>query len=362
MASLGERLRTDSRTCLKVTVDGTKLILCSLRPGQLEQQLLNLVFTEGENVSFSISGNSPVYLSGNFLINEGAGLSTEEYLKTVGGVENTNPILSENVNGVHSYQESLNIAKGTPEHDDVSDVEELVSKSEEGSDDQVVFEISDDETGSSEDESEHELETDISKIEGDGVIVETKAPPAKRKMNETDDTKCSKSYKFDRNHTIAPDEECVEYPIEEAEIPKEIEVNRSSGNVNKTAKAKKKTRKIRSDNEAARSTAEGLIIEDLSVGHGKAVKKGSQVWLNYTAHLTSGKIVDKTHSGKPFKCRLNFREVIQGLEKGMIGMKVGGKRKLTIPSNLAYGRRGNPPHISPNEDLVYIINLVKIRA
>src|SRR6478672_6548674 len=82
----------------------------------------------------------------------------------------------------------------------------------------------------------------------------------------------------------------------------------------------------------------GLIIEDLKVGTGAVAKLGQHVTVNYRGMLTNGTIFDESYKrGAPFDFNLGAGQVIKGWDQGVAGMKVGGKRKLTIPSTLGYG-------------------------
>jgi FKBP-type peptidyl-prolyl cis-trans isomerase len=104
-----------------------------------------------------------------------------------------------------------------------------------------------------------------------------------------------------------------------------------------------------------------LKIEDPVVGTGAEAQPGKKVSVHYTGWLTDGKEFDSSKkSGKPFEFQLGGGQVIQGWDRGVVGMKVGGKRKLTIPSQLGYGERGAGGVIPPNATLVFEIELLKV--
>jgi FKBP-type peptidyl-prolyl cis-trans isomerase len=112
---------------------------------------------------------------------------------------------------------------------------------------------------------------------------------------------------------------------------------------------------------AKRVTASGLTIEDLKVGDGQEAKKGDNVEVHYTGWLTSGTKFDSSvDRGRPFSFRLGAGQVIKGWDEGVAGMKVGGKRKLTIPPGVGYGSRGTGP-IPPNSTLVFDVELLGIK-
>jgi FKBP-type peptidyl-prolyl cis-trans isomerase len=101
---------------------------------------------------------------------------------------------------------------------------------------------------------------------------------------------------------------------------------------------------------------------DLKVGGGKTAKAGDKVTVNYRGSLTNGTVFDESYKrGQPFTFTLGGGEVIQGWDEGVAGMKEGGKRKLVIPGDLAYGP--NPPPgapIPPNATLVFEVELLKV--
>jgi FKBP-type peptidyl-prolyl cis-trans isomerase len=149
---------------------------------------------------------------------------------------------------------------------------------------------------------------------------------------------------------------------------------------NKTAKnteanAAKKTKKKPQSEEQSRNSAllssflpsnddvknvQGVLIEDLAVGTGKVAKIGDRVKAQYIGRLkTTGKVFDSSLK-KPFVFRIGKGEVIRGWDIGFQGMAKGGKRKLTIPPEKAYGKSGSPPVIPSNATLVFEVTLMEI--
>ncbi len=109
------------------------------------------------------------------------------------------------------------------------------------------------------------------------------------------------------------------------------------------------------------TTESGLIIEDSVFGTGATAKAGQHVEVHYTGWLTDGTKFDSSKDrNEPFVFGLGRGMVIRGWDEGVQGMKVGGTRKLTIPPELGYGRRGAGGVIPPNATLVFEVELLNI--
>jgi FKBP-type peptidyl-prolyl cis-trans isomerase len=110
------------------------------------------------------------------------------------------------------------------------------------------------------------------------------------------------------------------------------------------------------------TTKSGLKYLDVKIGDGPEAKKGKTVVVHYTGWLKSGKKFDSSRdSGEPFSFPLGAGKVIKGWDEGVAGMKVGGKRKLIIPSELGYGKRGAGEDIPPDAELTFEVELLKVQ-
>ena len=109
------------------------------------------------------------------------------------------------------------------------------------------------------------------------------------------------------------------------------------------------------------TTDSGLVIEELEVGTGDEARAGREVTVHYTGWLTDGTKCDSSvDRAQPFSFPLGAGHVIKGWDEGVSGMKVGGKRKLTIPASLGYGARGAGGVIPPNATLVFEVELLRV--
>ena len=110
------------------------------------------------------------------------------------------------------------------------------------------------------------------------------------------------------------------------------------------------------------TTSSGLVIDEITLGDGAEAQAGRMVSVHYTGWLTDGSKFDSSvDRNEPFEFPLGRGHVIRGWDEGVAGMKVGGKRKLTIPPEMGYGARGAGGVIPPNATLVFEVELLAVR-
>lgn len=108
------------------------------------------------------------------------------------------------------------------------------------------------------------------------------------------------------------------------------------------------------------TTEKGLVYKDIECGDGAEAEQGATISVHYTGTLEDGTEFDSSEGGEPIQFVLGAGQVIEGWDLGFQGMKVGGKRQLTIPPELAYGEAGAPPTIPPGATLLFDVELVDV--
>lgn len=130
----------------------------------------------------------------------------------------------------------------------------------------------------------------------------------------------------------------------------------------KTTTAQTKTSSSGKSGSAANSkSTKELVIQDIQKGQGTEAKPGDTIQVHYRGTLLNGEKFDASYDrGEPFTFQLGGGQVIKGWDQGFNGMKVGGKRKLTVPPHLAYGAQSPSPTIPPNSTLVFEVELLQV--
>jgi peptidylprolyl isomerase len=107
-----------------------------------------------------------------------------------------------------------------------------------------------------------------------------------------------------------------------------------------------------------------LVVEDIVKGKGRAAKAGDTVVVHYVGmNFSNGLEFDASwDAGQPFPVRIGETQVIEGWTRGLVGIRKGGRRQLTIPPELGYGAEGYPPDIPPNETLIFVVDAVSVEA
>ncbi|KAJ2716878.1 peptidylprolyl isomerase fpr3 [Coemansia spiralis] len=319
-AALGVKPASAARTSVLLTIDEKSFVLCSLTPDEVEQHLLDITITEGEEITFETQGDNEVHLTGNFIDDAPDSSDSED------------------------SDDDLDLSNISPE--------ELQEMIEQGLiDPEMLLGGDDDEDDSDYDSDDAEADDRIREItdeEEAELVQEAEAEKAEPVKEVKIKKQAEKTNKADKKRKA----------LEEAAVAAAA-ADEAATEAKKAKKAAVEEKKAKA--EPAKELAGGVKAEIVKEGAGAGVKKGARVGMYYIGKLTNGKVFDKNTKGKPFWFRLGAGEVIKGWDVGIVGMKKGGERRLTIPAAMAYGKRGAPPDIPPNATLVFDIRLVEFK-
>lgn len=187
-----------------------------------------------------------------------------------------------------------------------------------------------------------------------GAIVPEEAK--KKRNREEEDSGSSKKKKDARDHARAD-------PTAPGSSTKKSkkEKTTTTSSAPETQKNKKILESVVGPSGGGVRNVQGIIIEEIKVGIGKIAESGKRCKMGYVGRLKSnGKMFDAS-GNKPFTFRLGRSEVIRGWDIGVEGMREGGKRRLTIPPEKAYGRQGAPPTIPGNATLVFEVSVIEVK-
>lgn len=339
-----------------------EFVLCTLDPDKNYQQPLDITIAEDERVFFKVTGTHTIYLTGNYVIPDDDGHNHHhEVYDSDSDSEGSEVDLSPDEDEIE-----FDMDDESDELDDLEDpritevdsddeeppklVKATEKKSEEkkGKNKRTAAELEDattlDDLISKSSKPDPAEEPKLSKKQlkklkkNNGEAAAVKAEEQKNGL--TKDTTPAKSDKSDKKVQFAKNLE--QGPTGSAEKSKPTESALGNG-------AKLGVKKV-----------QGVTIDDKKLGKGPNAKKGNTVSMRYIGKLLDGQVFDANKSGKPFSFKLGQGSVIKGWDIGIEGMAVGGERRLTIPSNLAYGNRKDPK-IPANSTLVFDVKLLEIK-
>ncbi|KAH7557489.1 hypothetical protein JRO89_XS11G0164300 [Xanthoceras sorbifolium] len=394
--------------------DRNPIFLCSLLPNKNESCSLNLEFDEDDLVAFSVIGPRSIHLSGYFEA-DGGGHLRDEYDSDSYG---------EDIADTETDESSEFDTEDEYDDDFIHDDDDMFPTSPVPNSGVVIEEIVDDEKPSNgngqskrlkkkgkSSDSEQQIvvksDTNVPVLESededgfpistshksDGPQVEAEKEISKRANEDTEKKKAK-----DSSDNGASKKRKVKTADQDDQAERDIDNGASSvPSENQSEKKKKKKKKKKAQesegqkkegqtasamgdkNDSALSSEEmqssaksskvrtfpnGLVIEEVAMGKpdGKRASPGKQVSVHYIGKLKkNGKIFDSNVGRAPFKFRLGIGQVIKGWDVGVNGMRVGDKRRLTIPPLMGYGAKGAGGQIPPNAWLVFDVELVDVR-
>ncbi|KAG9104375.1 peptidylprolyl isomerase fpr4 [Ceratobasidium sp. 370] len=319
---------TDEKTGEKVPMH--RFVLCALTPGKAEQLPLDLILPEGEEIEFVVTGKNPVHLYGNYIVQGGNSDEDEDEDEDEYDLEDAPSDVEVDL-------------------DELDDVEEDSARFEE---------IEASPPKSVKRAREDEEMGDVSVASGVDTSVMSKKEKKRAKKLKNEAGKAAPAPTTTTTTTVAATTTTV--APANGKDSKPIEKEKKEGK-----KDGEKKKKDLASHEP-RTLAGGVTIEDKKVGTGPVAKAGKKIGMRYIGRLKNGKVFDSNTKepptpGKPFFFTLGEGNVIKGWDEGIPGMSIGGERILTIPAAKGYGKRGAPPDIPPNADLIFEVKLVEIK-
>ncbi|XP_043279685.1 46 kDa FK506-binding nuclear protein [Venturia canescens] len=345
MASLDAVTADNTIVQVMLCYDERNYLLCSLKKDLAWQVPLDLNFQEGTKIAFTSNGRGHVHLTGYLIPEEEDDLDLdemeeedeeeeddEEVPQLVGKQSkrkaNESPKENKKIKRLKAQkkeEESSEEDDDDVENDDEEDEEglEVKGEAEEDSD-----EMDDDDDEEEEDDSE----------EDDEEEPEVKPQQKKNKQQQKQNAKQEKQKMVNGKDVKQESQKQQKKNKAEQQQPQQ-----------NNAQVQKK-----------RVIEGGVQIEDIKIGNGAPAKPGKFAFVYYVGKLKNGKKFDSIQYGDGFKFRLGKGEVIKGWDVGIAGMKIGGKRKITIPPHYAYGAKGSPPAIPGNSTLVFDVELKNV--
>ncbi|KAL7727358.1 hypothetical protein ACLKA6_003017 [Drosophila palustris] len=321
----GVALDDGSSAKLYITADKNKYIVATLNKA-MPQVPLDLNFCKGDKIMFQTTGDANVSLIGYLHdsdLSDDEDYDDDEYAALADKLQKKGAEKESDEDEDESDEEEEDDDKLAAEYSSFLEGDESGEEEEDDSED-------DDEEGEEEEDEESDDE-DTPKAKKAKIAESAKKPAKEQNGVSKGDQKQQQQQKSKKDKKAAAPEAKKEQP-------------------------KAKDNKQQSAGE--RTIAGGVKIQDLSAGTGPEAKQGKRVSVYYTGRLKSNnKTFDSMQKGNGFKFALGGGEVIKGWDVGVVGMKVGGKRRLTCPAHMAYGARGHPPTIPPNSTLVFDVEL-----
>ncbi|KAJ3144263.1 peptidylprolyl isomerase fpr4 [Geranomyces variabilis] len=351
MAALTATLpKNGARTSISIKKDDREFVICSLTPGKTEQQVLDLTFLEGEEITFKTTGPCDIDLTGNNLVFAGdEGEDDEDY-------------------DSEDSEEGRFMEFGSGDEDDEDEEEESSADEEElQAQMQAAIAAMNGKRKAGAVLPASAKKAKITEVVEEEMKQEAPATPAQTKKQ------AAAAKKAEAAAAASAKKDVKKEPATPAAAAKKAETPLSAKAVAKTAAATNQTAASPAASTPAKSTpattpkstkktlANGLIIEDVTEGNGPKAKNGKKVGVRYIGRLTNGKVFDSNTKGAPFKFKLGAGDVIKGWDLGVAGMSVGGTRKLTIPAALAYGPKGAPPDIPGHATLEFEVKLMEVK-
>ncbi|KAF9701521.1 hypothetical protein EKO04_001154 [Ascochyta lentis] len=313
-----------------------EFVLCTLDPERNFQQPLDITVREGEEVFLQVDGTHDVFVTGNYI---------------------AFPNDEDEDDEDEEYDEEYDLS---PDEDelDLDEMDESEEDELDGLENPRVTEVD------SEEEAPKLVESKKNKNKNKRAAEEEASlDDLISKAATNGEQKAAKKVKKNDGQAVAAAKE----PAKQAEKVETPSSDKKKVQFSKNLEmGPTGSPRVDEKKEAAKPAAKGprnvsgVTVEDKKEGKGKAAKKGDRVEMRYIGKLKNGKVFDSNKKGKPFSFKLGVGQVIKGWDVGVAGMTAGGERRLTIPAAMAYGKKGAPPDIPGNSDLIFDIKCISV--
>ncbi|RMJ22626.1 Peptidyl-prolyl cis-trans isomerase [Aspergillus sp. HF37] len=327
-------------------------VVCTLNPGSSCQQPLDLTVSENESIFFKVTGTHTVFLTGNYLMPMDEG---RQPLDEDEDEEDYDLSPDEDELGIDDDEES----------DDLDQLEDP-RVTEVGSDDEEAPKLVD-----SKGKNKRAAESDDEAGLDDMIAKDAKSKPTngeaglskkqQKKLKKNDGEAAAAAQKQDGKESKdgKDGKEGKEGKEGKAKSDKKVQFAKDLEQ-GPTPSVQERKPSEKTTGTLGVKEVKGVKIDDKKLGNGPGAKAGNSVAMRYIGKLEDGKVFDANKKGKPFGFKLGKGEVIQGWDIGVAGMAVGGERRITVPSQLAYGKQ-SLPGIPANSKLVFDIKLLEIK-
>ncbi|XP_014485469.1 PREDICTED: 46 kDa FK506-binding nuclear protein-like [Dinoponera quadriceps] len=369
MASLDVETADDGIVQVILCYGDRNYLLCSLKKNSTWQVPLDLNFQEGTKIAFTCNGEGHVHLTGYMIMDE----NTDDFDKYEDESENEQEEVQVNKKlpkrkATESPKEEKELKRlkqlVEAESSDDDDIEEDgidQDDAEDSDDEDNMQEIEDDDDDDNDEEEEEEEEEDNDDEEDDEDEEDEEDEEENKMQIQRKPTKQPQQHENKKKQTQEQQQPKKKHDNQKLINGKEVRSEQQSKQQKKNKVEQAQLHQQNAQKEAKKRVVEGgVLVEDKKIGNGAVAQSGKFVAVYSVGRLKNGKKIDSTLEGEGFKFRLGKGEVIRGWDVGIAGMKIGGKRRITIPPNMAYGAKGSPPVIPGNSTLIFDIELRKV--
>lgn len=345
-----------------VEIDGSDYAICTLKHGEIYDCSVDLRFAEGEDVCFYLKGEGVVFLTGYNLYSDDADGEFYPHDASAISDDSSNDDIDDDDDEDDDDDDDDSSDDDGPQIEDITELAAAKAKRDSGktlngtngTSKALASAFNDDDDDDDDEDNDQDFDEDASDDVDDEDDDDDDDEDAEDDDDEDDDDDDDDDEEDVPQSKLTPGQKRTGNVAHlKSKIPdaKKAKLQENGDAAKKTPQSQKKPQ-VFTSSEAVKQ----LHVEDLKIGSGPVASKGKTVHVYYKGTLLDGKTFDSQLKGKPFQFKLGTASVIKGWDKGLEGMKVGGKRRLVIPASMAYGKRSMGP-IPANSALKFEVEL-----